>query len=307
MDVRRYYVTGGKMKKTTVLFLAVFMAVPVLYGQVPVAISGTIEWDSREINVLVSLDLKVAGIRLPVGRLQAEQTLYAEYGRLLRPFLMTLPVDSAATIGDLINRGEFSLPQLEAIIQSVRSVPPVLSADMTSLQSWYTIDMNTINAAFIRHRYAGDIMRSLMPVPSAPHTGIVIIASNPMPVHGRNSTALPVPTLFPKIWDTNMNLVYERNIMDPQRATTRPLVNYIAPERIFRDTPSGMDESLLQLVGQNPLRIIARGVFGIRPTDIIIDRDDALRIISSEENRRLLREGIVAIVLDKSVLQATFP
>jgi hypothetical protein len=59
---------------------------------------------------------------------------------------------------------------------------------------------------------------------------------------------------------------------------------------------------LAELVGNNPLRIIARAVYGIRPTDPVIDREDALLILSSEENLRLLREGRVAIMLDKSVL-----
>jgi hypothetical protein len=51
------------------------------------------------------------------------------------------------------------------------------------------------------------------------------------------------------------------------------------------------------------LRIIARGVFGARPTDPIIDRDDALLILSTEANRRLLREGRIAIVLNSEVLK----
>jgi hypothetical protein len=59
-------------------------------------------------------------------------------------------------------------------------------------------------------------------------------------------------------------------------------------------------------VGDRPLRLIARGVFGARPTDPIIDSEDALIIISSEENRRLLREGKVVIVLNDEVLKDKF-
>jgi hypothetical protein len=80
------------------------------------------------------------------------------------------------------------------------------------------------------------------------------------------------------------------------------MVRYVSRPGIFRPTPSGLDEDLAALVGTNPLRIIARGVFGIRPTDPVIDRDDAMLILSTEENRRLLREGRVAIVLDSGVL-----
>jgi len=56
-------------------------------------------------------------------------------------------------------------------------------------------------------------------------------------------------------------------------------------------------------VGERPLRIFARGVFGISLTDPIIAREDALLIISTAENRSLLSQGRVAIVLDDSVLK----
>ena len=59
--------------------------------------------------------------------------------------------------------------------------------------------------------------------------------------------------------------------------------------------------------GPNPLRSIAREVFGIRPTDPVIDREDALLIISSEENRRLLREGKVVLILHQDVLTPPHP
>jgi hypothetical protein len=101
-----------------------------------------------------------------------------------------------------------------------------------------------------------------------------------------------------------MNLIYERNMVDPQIVDT--MVKYVPPNSIFRPTPSGLEEELAKLVGSNPLRIIARGVFGIRPTDPIIDQDDAFLIISSEDNRRLLREGRVAIVVNSSVLSNSF-
>jgi hypothetical protein len=44
-------------------------------------------------------------------------------------------------------------------------------------------------------------------------------------------------------------------------------------------------------------------VYGIRPTDPVIDREDALLILSSEDNLLLLREGRVAIMVDPGVLK----
>jgi hypothetical protein len=57
-------------------------------------------------------------------------------------------------------------------------------------------------------------------------------------------------------------------------------------------------------VGSNPLRILAREVFGLNPTDPVIDREDALKILSSENNRRLLREGRVVLVLNETKLKS---
>jgi hypothetical protein len=104
-----------------------------------------------------------------------------------------------------------------------------------------------------------------------------------------------------------MNLVFERNMVEPALGQKQGMVHYTGRESIMRPTPSALDEALITRVGENPLRIMARGVFGVVPTDPIIDREDALLILSSEANRRLLREGKVAIVLAKEGLRKTLP
>jgi hypothetical protein len=123
------------------------------------------------------------------------------------------------------------------------------------------------------------------------------MASESLPVHGMMGSALPVPCLFPKLWDTNMNLIFELNPL------AGAMVRYFPARDIFVREPSGLSPELAALVGDRPLRIFARGVFGIQPTDPVIGREDALLIISSEANRNLLREGRVAIIVDDSVLR----
>ena len=104
-----------------------------------------------------------------------------------------------------------------------------------------------------------------------------------------------------------MNLIFERNMIDPASGQNKGVVRYINRDSIMRAAPSAMDDNLIKLVGDNPLRIVARGVFGAVPTDPIIDTEDALLILSSENNRRLLLEGRIAIVLDKKELHKTIP
>jgi hypothetical protein len=268
-----------------------------------VDISGAVEWEKMELNAAVALNLGSAGVRLPTGRSQAEELINSEYTNLIRPYILSVPIDSSSTMEDLINRGEFSLQGPDRIAASARRIPPSLSTDLAYLSTAYTIDLAAVSAQVIRHSRPLEIRRPLMPVPAADYTGIVIIASEELPVHGRNSTALPQPCIFPKVWDSDMNLIYERNILDPENPQPT-LIRYVAEESVFRPTPSGLSPELIGLVGKTPLRIIARGVFGIHPTDPIIDREDALLILSSETNRRLLREGRVVIVLNDQVLRS---
>jgi hypothetical protein len=64
-----------------------------------------------------------------------------------------------------------------------------------------------------------------------------------------------------------------------------------------------MDAELEKIVGAKPLRIVAEGVFGVKTTDPIINREDAMLIISSDANINLLREAKVVFVLESSVLK----
>jgi hypothetical protein len=272
------------------------------YGQ-DLDILGAVEWETMEITASVALNLSSAGIRLPTGRAQAEELLSTEYPRLVRPSILSIPVDSSSTVGDLIDRGEFTLQNVGNIALGARRIPPALSTDMTSLTASYTIDLTRIGAALIRHSRPMDITRPLRPIPAASYTGIIILAGETLPIRGRNAESLVLPCLFPKIWDTDMNLIYERNMMNTDTARNTSMVRYVTESGVFRPTPSGLSPELTALVGNNPLRLIARGVYGIRPTDPIIDREDALIILSSEENLRLLREGRVALMLNQGVLR----
>ena len=290
------------MNRLTVPFLILFIAAGV-FAETKIDITGTVEWDTMRINAAVSLDLASAGISLPSGRTQGESLLSTGYLRLIRPGILELQVDSSSTIADLVSRGEFNLAETQTLAVNARSVPPALSPDIRNMLASYTISLLDVSAALLRHTRPSPVMRTLNPVSAAKYTGIVIIASESLPVHSMRSASLPVPCLFPKIWDSEMNLIYERNMLESRDIQ---MVRYSSPQSIFRNNPSGLSPELQETVGDRPLRIFARGVFGIKPTDLIISRDDAMLIISSEGNRRLLSQGKVAVILDESVLKNYF-
>jgi len=290
------------MKKILV-FLLVLLITTGVFADAKIGISGSVEWDTLMLKAAVSLDLASAGIKLPSGRIQGESLLSNGYLRLIRPGILDIQVDSSSTIGDLVNRGEFSLYEAEELALKANAVPPALSADMRNISSFYTLGLSGVSAALLRHSRPAAVMRTLNPVSSANYTGIIIIANETLPVYGMKNSALPTPCLFPKIWDSDMNLIYERTMLETQNAA---MVRYSPPKSIFQNNPSGLTDELRAFVGDRPLRIFARGVFGSKPTDLIIDNSDAHLIISSNENRRLLSQGKVVIILDESVLKSEF-
>lgn len=298
----------NRRKAFTALFLLFFFLTPFLSpGQetINISISGSLNWENGRMDTAAELDLPSAGLKLPTGRLRGEEILREENLSLLRPLLLSVQADSSSTVEDLIRRGDFSLGALDEICLEAQATPASFSTDLTKLIGRYTITMSSLSAALIRHRQPGDPGRPLIPSPAANYTGIIIIADTELPIHGRNTSALVQPCLFPKIWDTEMNLVYEKNLTDPAitGSGSNTIVHYTNRENILQPGPSGLSDNLAKLVGERPLRIITRAVYGAVPTDPVIDREDALQILSTENNRRLLAEGKIVMVLDSKVLQ----
>ena len=250
------------------------------------------------------MNLQKTGIKLPSGRSQAEALLEDQLPELIRPFVNEIQADSSSTIADLINRGELAP---NAFLGKTRSLPPALSPDLSSIFAKHTINLTGLGAELIRHSRPQRISAPLVPSSAKDYTGIIVIADENLPVHGRSTSAHLIPCLFPKIWDSNMNIIFEKNMIDPAIGRSKGLVRYINRESIYRVAPSAMDEDLVKLVGDKPLIIMARGVFGVVPTDPIIDKEDAMLILSSENNRRLLLEGRIAIVLNKEQLRKNIP
>jgi hypothetical protein len=291
------------IKPTFVLAFVLTLSANLVWGQdVSFEDSHSIDWIRGEMYSQASFNLADAGIRLPTGRFLGEDILREAFPGLLRPFLLSIRFDSNSTIRDIMERGEVSMEELDTLCLEAKKVPPSLSADLTRMTSRYTIFLQKIGALLSRHRRTLEPAKPLIPAPTTDYTGIIIIADKELPIHGRRTQAMLEPCLFPKIWDTDMTLVYERNMFAPEIKEERLMARYTIPESIFRPTPSGLEGDLASLLGSNPLRILAREVFGVSPTDPVIDRDDALKILSSENNRRLLREGRVLLVLSETRL-----
>jgi hypothetical protein len=279
-------------------------AVPVfpLPGE-DIAIRGGIAWESMEMDATVSLSLASAGLKFPNGRVQGEEYIRAAYPSLVQSLLSDIPVDSSRTVGDFIKSGDLNMDALKDFAAAASLSAPAFSPDLLLLRASYTLKLSDLGAMLPGSSRPAEILRSIGSNPSPDYTGIIIIASKQLPAHGMRSAYLARPCIFPKIWDTEMNLIFEKNML--KSGHSGPAVRYAKERDIFLSTPSGLSEELVSLAGERPMRIIAREIFGKRPTDPVIDREDALLIIGNERNRELLREGRVVFVLADEVLNET--
>jgi len=261
-----------------------------------VDLTRSLDWRTMALEATATLNLASAGLKLPAGRTEAEELIDMDFPRLMRPTLLALPIDSSNILESFIDNGTLTLAEVGSIAGGADQAPTALSTDLRELSAPFSINLHTLAEKLILHRRAAEPPRVIEKRATRPYTGIIIYANDTLPVHGRTINAQATACFFPKIWDSEMTLIYERNMADPEIAREKGIVRYADAQEA--------EAGLFERIGKEPLRILARSLFGVRVTDPIIDRDDALKIISSEENRKLLKEGRVVIVLADEALRA---
>jgi hypothetical protein len=287
------------MGKSFLGALCLVCAVTISAAETANSLKSTIDWEKMEISFEVSLDLAQSGNKLPAGRTASETDLRRWYPVLVRPVLEALPVDSSATVGSYLEEGRLAPSFIDEIAAMADSTPPFLSTDLRSIRSIYKLGLSTVVARIPPRQSPVLAEPPLNPIGTGAYSGIVIIADGDLPVHGKHSTALPLPSLAPKLWDTGMNLLFDRS---KTQDDVIPF-HYMDAENIFSSRPGGLSPEAEAVVGTNPLHIIAVEVFGERPTDLVIAAEDAAKILADEKNRLLLRGGNLIIILDKAVLK----
>lgn len=253
----------------------------------------SIDWTKQKLEATAVFDIASAGLKMPAGRTEAEIETDLAFPALVRPTVYGIGTDSSATLEQQLTQGAIGLADIEGAIAGAEQSPAVLSADLLTLTKTYVVDLAKLSSAMIRHRKPTEPPRVIQPRATKTYTGIVIYADEKLAVHGTHSEAFAAPCLFPKIWDSEMNLIFERNMVDPAVAKERAIVRYARKADA---------EKQADLAGDDPLRILATGLFGMNPTDPIVDRDDALKILSSDENRKLIRDGKIVIILGDAAL-----
>jgi len=144
------------------------------------------------------------------------------------------------------------------------------------------------------HQSAYKPYRLLEFIPSGDFTGIVVYAQGVYPVRGEpNRTSIIHPSIFPSIYDAEMNLIIEREMVEPNVLTTSGMVGY-------SDSTDLADYR--ERTGPSPLTTMALEVFGKNRTDIIIPVAAGNRIRSRDHTLDLISKGRIVIIYDSDLI-----
>lgn len=254
---------------------------------------SSINWITRDFTSRLTMDTEKAKITMPSGKKSASAKIKAKMPQLIQPPLLSLFADSNSYLSDMVITEQITLDQIYNFITGGYKTPDVFSPDAKELNTTNYLNIKELNKELVQTKFASKPERTIEMIPSRQYTGIIIDARGALHIHGEYIDSQTYPCLFPKIWDEDMNLVYEKNYAKPEIIKKDGLAGYH-----YSDDISNYEDR----VGPDPLYIRAKEVFGRNRTDPIIKHKDALKILTVPENLELLANGRVIILLDKENL-----
>jgi hypothetical protein len=254
----------------------------------PYKVAATIDWKSRVLSLRVVLDLEAAGLRLPSGRLEAQRMTERDLAGLAKDEVFSVRFDSYRDVEDTIADGTLDAQRILSLPGAARLASSALTKDLRGYAAEYELGLDSIAALYLDGYSPAPSRQPIDAVPTRDYTGIVVYAKGELPVRGEAVEGKAAPCLFPRIFDDRMRLVLDRDMVAPEALASGGVLGYA--DAIGFEAGSR--------VGGDPLRVMARELFGDGRTDYVISSQDALRILSSPANRELLRQGKVVVVLD---------
>lgn len=249
----------------------------------------TINWEEQILTIKVQsrLDDKLV---LPEAKIIAKDQIASALPIIVRKSMQSFFVNSSQTVEDFIYNDINTLQKFEDFTQRKYREKVFISQDFKYLNAEYVFPVFPNFASFfVKHSYPFKIQQSLTYTPTAKFTGIIIYAAEALPVFGKTEKADLELCLFPKILSETGELVFHDKNIDPG------LLKEIGPVKYA----SSINNVSKQIVGDNPLNIVATAIYGTNKTDIVIPDEYAEIILSKKENIDLLKNGRITIICNK--------
>ncbi len=252
-------------------------------------IKSRTDWTSGifELDITAPIEEKA---NQPTGRYKTEQHILQVFPLVTGQMLQDITVDSSRTIGDLVLKEPQLLPCLEELAGSMIKVFATAGADRKFLTLRHRLLLFPALAALLTRDYPfRETPVETGYTPNGDFTGLVIYAGEPLPVQGKEGERqILKPCLFPKLYSPDLKIIHCAEMTRPDKLK---LWGNGAYSRNF-DLGAWKER-----IGSYPLRLMARKVYGVKGTDLILPREGVQKLLSSRHNREVLKEGRVLIIL----------
>lgn len=283
-----------KIMKKIIAFSTVSLMAAGIFAQASLLESRSqINWITRNFKSNITLDVDKAGINMPSGKSIAVNIINTRVPDMIKDPLLTVNVDSRRKLGDFIIEQEITYHDLAEVISDSSCTIGYFKKDSSQFTTNHNISTSDISSLFVKHSVPYKSQKPIEQIASRKFSGIIIDARGKIDVHGEFTKEQVEPCFFPRVFSEDMELVYEKNMVSPAVIKKSGMCQYD-----FSDDESRYSN----LIGNTPLHILAVESFGENRCDIIIKKEDALRILSVPENLELFKNGKVVILLDKNQL-----
>ena len=278
------------MKQIQILLVLLTFTIPLsLSAQEDIQIHTEVDWENNTLQLDMTAAIE-SETNQPTGRYKTEQYILRQTPVITGEALLPIKVDSWNTIGDLVLDNPVLLRQIESLSKTMKKIFTTATPDRKYLTVRYELPLFPhIGNLLIKHNKPHSYPLNPVYTANEDFTGIIIYAGEPLPWQGSNEQKTELnPCLFPRLFDSSLNEIHSEKLT--------------APEVISKWGSSGYSYSMnigdvSDRVGVYPMRTMARGIYGLNKTDLILSEDAVNRITSSPHNRNLLRQGRVVIIL----------
>ncbi len=279
-----------KYRLLVLIFLIVLQVL--MYGEShedEFIVDYSINWKDQQLEIIVTSTLLNMQKPLPAVKFNTEKNIEKRLKYILLNGIELLTIDSRTKGEDFIKMYPSAINSIFDMVPSLIKVHSFFTPNLRSLNTKYTLNIYPdIAALFIPHSRTSTVTPKLNFIPSADFSGIVIYVDNQLPMYGKQNDGSFSPGLFPRIFDEELNLVIGPLMVDPEIIRKEGTIGY-----------QTLSDSLdLARIGQNPLKVKARGIFGINNTDLIISTREADKILSRQNNLDLITQGKILIIYD---------
>lgn len=252
-----------------------------------------INWQQGHVVIHTFNAIKTGTLSFPKARYNAELEIEENISNLFIEAIMKLNVDSYNNIEALIKTDQDFYNRLFNISDKGKKSISSVTTDLKYIKVSYVYSFygeNGLISTLVNHQIPNPIRRILGYTTSSRFSGLLIYArGDDYKEYAKDSYSAVNPALFPKIFDENMKLVLNKEMCDPEYLKQWGMVVY---------TDSLDEKKFTERIGTFPLRINSRGIYGKNSTDLIISTQEANKLLYTEENHQILKQGRIVIIID---------